>query len=706
MTLLAYVDCEVADLAEFDSVVESGSSVIRHSADAAFPTRGRLGSRCEIVGSSVAYGQVNLGSAALAASEWVSAGMWIRLNSLPSAGLPFILGFAATGTAYNMCLRLASSGMARFYLQRDDASFADTGYTVALTAGRWQYLVVAARRASSAVAADGEARIYVDGMLAGSLTANDNYDTFATLANLLIGCWTGAQPLCLDVDEVKISTAGMFDSPYVEPTWSEPTDEYPSAGRTIALLADSADGRTFADDLFGAGLDRASVCYLSNASTDETLADYATWQSQVETDLLSWMTNNPLRTAGATTLLLGPGLPGFFTTGAGDVSATSRLMNIRDALNTPPAANPLYNPATIERITVSALRAADLYLSTRIDADTLVNARARLAASLRYSLLPVDPAELLVIDELVGSPLSGQRLRLETSALCADDSALAWNPVGAVGGGWGTGSRRLAASDEALATLDSLRDSSATAAAAWLDGWSAVLGSTAGSDIEPDAALKMLLAGGTLAEAAAVASSTIDGYVTAAGWGAALIETPAAGYNIYRDDVLVAATRPGVSSVSVADGLPADTTYSYSVTAVSRSGVESDGAEVDVTRSGGALVGLAPNRLAGGWARPVAAGYVEVELLYIASGQLAPARTLQVAHVVSGSGDWGSVLESATINGFGRRVITVGPFDDRQRVELAARALSADAVAGEEIILAPVTADASAPAGSTYVEVS
>jgi hypothetical protein len=453
----------------------------------------------------------------------------MRVGQMPASGSPRLMGLKGTGTWLDCHFRLSAAGVCWLALRRDDGSY-DSIYQGQLATGRWHYIVLAARRASGPGATDGEARLYIDGVLASQLAGQATYDTFASTDVAMVGCWSSVSEMVWDFDEIKIAAG---PSPYIEPAWIEPADEYPSAARTIAMLADTADGRAFADDLFAAGVDRGSVCYLPNASADETLADYATWQSQVEDDVLAWLEANPLRAAAATTLLLGPGLPGYFSAGGQVVSATSRLMNIRDAFNNPPAANPLFNPAAIERLRVSDLRAADLYLAARIDADSLANAQAILARG--AGPIAIGANETAAVGEpALANSLALGRTRLEpASDWIGRDVAIAI--TGSPSEQMPTAGSRALYADTSAAPAATLRSPASPAAAAMLGGQFASAVASAAGNLQLDhaAMLEMLRIGGTFAEALAVASPTIDGPVVAAGCPWATLAMPRAGVNLY-----------------------------------------------------------------------------------------------------------------------------------------------------------------------------
>ncbi len=121
---------------------------------------------------------------------------------------------------------------------------------------------------------------------------------------------------------------------------------------------------------------------------------------------------------------------------------------------------------------------------------------------------------------------------------------------------------------------------------------------------------------------------------------------------------------------------------------------------VKVRISGGSLVGAEPNRISFASARAAAAGKIELDVLYVADGQLGTATGIQVAEIdAAGDPAWGSLVETITISGTTRKenYELADTWTHGQTVRLALRAVTAGGVAGPEIRLDPVVADTTGP---------
>ncbi|GAH06041.1 unnamed protein product, partial [marine sediment metagenome] len=107
----------------------------------------------------------------------------------------------------------------------------------------WIYVVLAVRRATSSVAADGWARQWINGALVQEYTSSDNYDTYSGNLTFRAGIWTDPKNAhVIDVDELKLS----FNE-YPEPHVPGPPSNYPDAKRTVVLYrATSTDSAEFA----------------------------------------------------------------------------------------------------------------------------------------------------------------------------------------------------------------------------------------------------------------------------------------------------------------------------------------------------------------------------------------------------------------------------------------------------------------------------
>jgi len=137
--------------------------------------------------------------------------------------------------------------------------------------------------------------------------------------------------------------------------------------------------------------------------------------------------------------------------------------------------------------------------------------------------------------------------------------------------------------------------------------------------------------------------------------------------------------------------------------AVSDAGVEEEGVAAFCTLTiseAGELAGDRPNAPLAASAAAVADGYIEVQVTYSRQAERAAASRIDVAAFVGDEVDWGDVLGTATLAGgqYSMENITVGPLAEGVAVRLAARAVSADEVAGPEAWCDPVAPDATGPA--------
>lgn len=536
MSVLHYIDNEVPAFGEWTSVTENGGSTIVQSAAATFPERGSLGLRTTIVGANTAYAVKDVSiSIDAAGSVWV--GFWLRMAAFPAVIYPLKIYSAAPNCLLRVGLTSSGWVMGKVY---NDAGAVSTVYsTWAIGLDRWTYIAVELRRASTNIAADGGVALYVGGELVDSRYDVDNFDRATDVGELCAGVVSVPQDgTVVDLDEFKIATA------YPEPHSPTPADEYPSAARTVVLWRRaSSDSREFADYcVTELGVPRANLCPLPNASASETLADYATFQAQVETDLAAWLAVNPTIAANCSCFLVGYGVPGYFTSGGEKHSATSRLMNCGTAFSSQ-TANPLYLGSTgvpPVRLTKTAL--GGKYLATRIDADTLANAKGIVDCGLQIvNLTALPETDKLYSDGATyRASLSCQKLRMIAAALdtYADD-AFVWGDTGSPA--FGAAGSRVCFADNSADSADTLRAASELFTAMVTNGYAAGLGFSATpctppggpGGLRPTPFFEMLRLGGTFAEAVAVAAQYLDYTTVAAGSPLMTVVFQLGGYDLY-----------------------------------------------------------------------------------------------------------------------------------------------------------------------------
>ncbi len=569
MSLLHYIDNEVPAFGEFDSVVQSGGTIVQ-SGDAAFPERGSRGLRAS---GGMAYVQKDL-TISVAPGDEIFFGWWRRIDTHPSVSYK-----ARSIDLYNASQLvwldfLTSNGTTVWY------AFGDAGalsYTWTDVDG-WAYFVLASLRATTNVASDGRYRIYVDGALMKEWAGVDNYDRLADITRLRMGQIESDAAFIGDFDEIKIATT------YPEPFSPTPTDEYPQARRTVVLFRQaSSDSREFADYCVSElGVPLANRCPLPNATANETLADYATFQTEVETDLAAWLALNPTVAANCSCFLLGHGVPGYFTHGGVKHSAVSRLMNYGTAFSSQ-TTNPLYNPATVARLTKAAL--GGKYLCTRIDADTLQYSKDILDRGLAVAGTATLPAtDKLYSDESdYKASVACQHLRIITAALGTfSDDAFAWGDTGDPS--FGAAGTRAVFVNDAVNSASLIRSGPGHCYSAMVNSYAAALGfSASAGSLVPGPFFEMLRIGGTLAEAVAVAVANLDYTAVAVGSPLMTAAFSTTGYNVYRGlggiegidwEKPVAYLRADQDSIAFNQDLLPGRRYVYAVRAVSSAGVE------------------------------------------------------------------------------------------------------------------------------------
>jgi len=564
-----YIDNEVPDLAEWDLSYKTGDATIEPTPTAAWHERGGIGLEVH----------ADAGETAFVIKSWTApatchVGFWMR----------YVAGDNASTFCYPMLL-MTDDGTCLGWLQlRQDGNLiavpimgpGTAGTT--LRKGRWYYIVVGVH----AAAGDGWVRLYVDGQLRGeSAGLNTAAYPFGRFSMGQCAASSGIDNLELHFDEVKV--AASYPEPYV-PT---PADEYPSAERTVVLWRDNQWGGApeFADYCVSRlGVPRANLIPLPTASADETLADYAAFASQVEDAVAAYFALNPTVADNCTCFLVGWSVPGAFMHGGIKHSAASRLMRYGRAFSSG-AANPLYAPGTVERLTKTALDGR--YLACRVDADTLDHAKAILDRAATVGAL----AELADADTLYGddadylaSPAC-QRLRILTAPLTDEYTADAfiWGDAGTPA--FAAGGTRAVFADTSAASADTLRaTSSACGAALWTGGYAAALGSAETAEsFDAESFFEMLRIGGTLAEAACVATAHLDYTAVPAGSPLMTAAFQRGGYNVYRGkggieqinwEQVVACARQDQQVLCFSEKLEPGELRVYGLRAVSRGGLE------------------------------------------------------------------------------------------------------------------------------------
>ncbi len=520
MSILHYLDNEQPDFAGWDAVVEFGGAIATRSEEGAFPETGRWGLRLQ-PGSDpspgAAYGYLGMADAD---ELWIGA--YLRLNE----SVPFILmpmHVRGNSTVY-LGMERFESGTCQVLLL--GAMLASAAWPVRM--GGWQWVVLHLRAGSG----DGLAEVYIDHqrvLAAEGLTLAGNWNQAHLGAVWMEPGNAPAGPI--DLDEVKIATG------YPEPFVPAPDGELPQPCRTVVLLrGGDTDSEAFGQECIDRfDVPHANLVRLPAASADETLPDYATFQSQLEQPLADHFTRCPTVAANCTCIVLGHGVPGYFDHEGSRFSATSRLARFGQAF-TAQTTNPLTGQADVVRLTSHRLNG--LYLTGRVDAATLADSLALLDRAQTVAALPAIPDdELLLTDDAAYlASANYRRLRVNAANMPAGDlarDAMVFADELTNGFANPGGSRMVLVNGESE-EADSLRGGAGHALAAIQASYACVLGLAEGTDsFDIVAFFEMLRIGGTFAEAVALAAGTLDGPAVAAGWPLMTVPLAAPGYNVY-----------------------------------------------------------------------------------------------------------------------------------------------------------------------------
>lgn len=575
MSIIHYIDNEVPGFGEWDAVIQSGSSTIVQTTDAAFPERGSLGLRTTIVSTGPAYVRKDNMNVSIAPGQTIYIAFMARFANKPSSYTKISQGYNVSDDIFCI-LYILSSGVFKGYIADDAGGYHGFTGSTDCSDNNWHWVVIGLHRASSSTGADGWGKLWVDGILEGQCTSVDNYDRLSDFGQFQFGVPSHARDgFVIDHDEIKI-TSDAYPEPYVP----IPSSDYLQAQRIVVLYRQGdADSRDFADYCVESlSIPRCNLCPLPNASGNETLADYATFQAEVENDLSDWLDRNPTVKSNCMCFLIGYGVPGYFYHNGLKHSATSRLMNFGATFSSA-SSNPLYNPDTVERLTKSVL--GGKYLSVRVDADTLANAKAMIDRSLTVSALSALPAtDVLYSDDIdYRVSLDCQHLRIITEAIAetANNDAFIF---GAAPHYYDTAGARVAAILDTEYSADSLRTTTNDLSRAIITfDYAAGAGfSEAADTISPTPFFEMLRIGGTFAEAIAVAVAHLDYTAVAIGNPLMTVAFRKNGYNIYKGiggvehidwDNPVAHLRAEQQTVTFQEDIVAHQKYVYAVRAVS-----------------------------------------------------------------------------------------------------------------------------------------
>lgn len=324
-----------------------------------------------------------------------------------------------------------------------------------------------------------------------------------------------------DFDEIRFGTS-LED---VLPDGANPPavdGEYPQAARTIFLFnQNDADSRTLAESV---GLDEAMLCPLP-CSSDESLSSYEDCQTQVENPLKSFLVFRPSVAAQATCIITGHNVPGYFLNDTDIHSTVSRLMNL-DTAFAGAVSNPLYGSSS--RLTATILAANNMYLAARLDASALSDCTD--LKNLGDGNFAVTEGEIFYTTETPS--LAEQLLRLPFETLIADVT-IDNDAIVFVGSDPGSYTIDAEAAASRLAFIDGVAatHSRANISAMVAHDYSSYI--LAADNFDTSAFCTMLLSGGTIVEAFAVAIENLDDIAQLAAWPLMAASFPKAGYDVY-----------------------------------------------------------------------------------------------------------------------------------------------------------------------------
>ena len=525
-------DLDAPDYDFWDGLTETNLSTMRQLAAAAWPERGRYGLRCVVDSDGDLAAVDKTINYSLPAGAWFMVGFWIYQTAAPLSGkFHNILGVKASTSKLDFYSTITNTSLIRFRTKADSGVIQGGTLYDRLTEGRWHYLVFGLKRATTNVAADGVHRFYIDGELVEEVTSIDNFDRYATIATVDLGGFTAGNSKTSTIDYDEFVIADAYPEPYARPP---PTDLLCPERIAVLWRVASSDSRTFADYCVAElGIPRANLVALPNASADESLADYATFQSEVETDVAAYLALCPELAARLMCFVIGHGVPGYFTSGGVLHSAASRLMNYGTAFASQ-TDNPLYRGLTNECQSTTRLTRAALggrYLAVRVDAGTIGYSQAIIDRGVTATEAAIDADEYVYTDETAyrssaDAALLGLELaEIPTSPDQFSGDAFVFGDTASVTFTTPAGSR-VAFVDDSAASADTLRNNTNVCCNAVHYGhgaypagcYAAALGTSETADgFSIDAFLEMLRAGGTFPEAVAVAVEHLDYTAVAVG---------------------------------------------------------------------------------------------------------------------------------------------------------------------------------------------
>lgn len=687
-----------------------GSSTTALSAVTFFPERGLKSLEITVDGSNTAYRERDTGIT-IAPGEDMWIAFWVYIDSAGWDGtqLGEILRLSVGGAAAISLFPLGTNALTAFVFQDSGGSKSVTSVNGILKIDRWNLITVRLLRESTASSGDGGVGLYLNGSFIGQNFGADNFAKCNGDISVLIGSlmgvpgWDGFHAF---FDEIMV--ADSYPQPYVP----QPATIYPTeANRTVVTYRPTSDDSVALADYAVAelGVPRSLLIPLPNATATETAANYATFQSEVETDMLAWLALNTDAAAQTGTFATGFNVPNNFLDGGNHISAVSRLMNLDNAYSKQ-TANPLYQHSG--RVTFEELRAQGMYCATAldntgignammvIDNGVFANAAGRVSSGQNFQ---IDNATIYAL-------FAVQKTRL-TRVLSPPPAASAAVLIGALDGFETTaGEQRLIIdTNGAPVSVRNAGHLGTDINAGWPVGMSGLPART-----DYSALFNTLDAGGSFAEACVTAWQYVDFLDLGIGIPDLQVDFPLEGYDVFRGtgsrlaidyDNAVAHLRKGETSPSLVGlGHAADTTYYYAIRPT-RAGVQTP----DIT----CVVEFATD-VAGDWTgnRPAAVQNVTLQqqpsavirvMWYNVPGPVAP----------SDFGIWYSTSRDVQTSGAPDAIVPVGiqqyhqhdlSLVDGQAYWIAVAARNG-AVVGSAVEVGPLLADSTPPAApAIYIQ--
>ena len=635
-----YIDAEVASFGEFESTSGGGGVVVMsQDAAAAWPDRGSVGFKVVTAnGSANHYGVPALSGTKgeYYCSVWINP----RSNLSTASGDEWYVIRGMDGTTVQSMIQIRYDG-SNFTFRaglRMNAGWTRTvSYTIPQL-DRWYHVAAYFKHDNGA----GALSLYVDGVLQGSYTSQ-TADPDA-VSEFRIGCSYKPTTASGDYyfDEVKIGDSYADVESYGDVSSS--TAELSADQILVVYRSDDTDSRDWAEDYQSERGGPLRNLLAVPCSTTEVLADYATFQTEVETPISDWMALNTNAAANIACMILGPNVPGGFTYSGANYSATSRLSDIGQAFSGP-VSNPFYNPSTISRLSRSTLNG--YYLCSRIDAYDVSMAKSITdRAQVVESLSEISDDIILDTDHGVASyqtELRGFRDSVNRQLLRVDmqDVDYPFDPTiqdeafffggddvdsDAGFGGVGDGVFAYSGHDDCAATIRD--DHNDIGGLIYSIGYAAAGGlvDDPGSDgyLSPKPFFDGLRLGLSVAEAFLIADPYISGQQVLVADPLMTAPIPKAGYNVYRGDyssddidyTTIVAASADAGSVEVFDaGGGANKIVFYGVKSVCKHGVESEDAVVCRCRydASGDEVGDEPNEVSNLTASASPGGKIELK---------------------------------------------------------------------------------------------